>query len=68
MSSITRPSSGPSRCVRTGKRASVNFLLRFAERQTSRLTVEIATRLIAGAGDQCAKSEDKEKDDKKRVP
>lgn len=46
----------------------MNFLLRFAERQTSRLTVEIATRLIAGAGDQCAKSEDKEKDDKKRIP
>jgi len=29
----------------------VNFLLRFTERQASTWTVEIATRLIDGAGD-----------------
>jgi len=51
----------------------VNFPPRFTGRQTSTWTIEIATRLIAGAGDlrrrdQRAKSEDKEEDDEKRIP
>jgi len=38
----------------------VNFLLRF--------TGWLTSRSIAGADDQCAKFEAKEKDDKKRIP